>query len=117
MASQANDTINYIEFPATDLEATKSFYGRAFGWTFIDYGPEYVSFQGGGIDGGFTTNTKPSSQSGVLVVLYHEELESTEQRIRSLGGEVTRGIFEFPGGRRFHFLDPNGNELAVWSEG
>lgn len=115
MGIRTNDSINYIEFPATDLERTRTFYGRAFGWTFVDYGPRYLAFHGAGVDGGFALDASPSV-GGVLVVLYHEALGSTEARVRELGGEISRAIFTFPGGHRFHFLDPNGNELAVWSE-
>lgn len=114
--ANTDNTINYVEFPATDIEQTKQFYGDAFGWEFIDYGPDYVSFQGAGIDGGFTRGTAPSRGCGVLIVLYYRDLETLEARIRDLGCEVTREIFSFPGGRRFHFVDPNGNELAVWAE-
>ena len=111
-----NDSINYIEFPATDIEETKRFYGGLFGWQFIDYGPNYVSFQGAGIDGGFTTDNAIAASGGVLVVLYNDQLERLEPKITEHGGKITRPIFQFPGGRRFHFLDPNGNELAVWAE-
>ena len=115
MANQ-NNTINYIEFPAIDLDRTREFYSDAFGWEFIDYGPAYTTFSGAGIDGGFNLETKPSSAAGVLVVLYQQELEKTQHKLRQLGSEVTKPIFAFPGGHRFHFVDPNGNELAVWSE-
>ncbi len=108
--------INYIEFPATDIDKTKAFYGEVLEWKFVDYGPEYISFQGAGIDGGFTLETKPSSNCGVLVVLYYRELERLEAQIAEYGCKISRSIFSFPGGRRFHFIDPNGNELAVWSE-
>ena len=111
-----NDTINYIEFPATDIAATKRFYSGVFGWQFVDYGPNYVSFQGAGIDGGFTTDNSIAATGGVLVVLYNKDLEGLNAKIAEHGGRVTRPIFQFPGGRRFHFLDPNGNELAVWAE-
>jgi predicted enzyme related to lactoylglutathione lyase len=111
-----DNTINYIEFPARDLDRTKDFYTRAFGWKFVDYGPNYASFEGAGIDGGFTVDSNPSTSSGVLVVLYNAKLEETETRIRALGGEIVRPIFTFPGGRRFHFTDPSGNEVAIWSE-
>jgi predicted enzyme related to lactoylglutathione lyase len=113
---QQNISINYIEFPAVDMESTKQFYGAAFGWEFIDYGPDYVSFSGAGVDGGFTMESEVSGASGVLVVLYHSDLEKIEQKVKELGCEVVKPIFDFPGGRRFHFLDPNGNELAIWSE-
>lgn len=111
-----NNTINYIELPAADMERTKKFYNAAFGWDFTDYGANYASFSGAGVDGGFTTETEASGSRGVLVVLYHQELEQTEQKIKELGCEIAKPIFAFPGGRRFHFVDPNGNELAVWSE-
>jgi len=112
----SDNTINYIEFPATDIDKTKDFYAEVFGWTFVDYGPHYVSFEGAGIDGGFTTDSAIGSAGGVLVVLYFKQLELLERRIAEYGCRVVRPIFQFPGGRRFHFIDPNGNELAVWSE-
>ena len=106
--------IDYVEFPGTDLAATKRFYGAAFGWTFQDYGPGYAAFEGQGADGGFSGDaaeapTKP------LVILYAHDLEGMEARVRAAGGAVSKAIFSFPGGRRFHFTDPSGNELAVWS--
>ena len=111
--------ISYVELPAHDIEATKAFYSAAFGWNFVDYGPDYVSFQNAGMDGGFYKSDKvASSASGsALVVLYSGELERTFEVVLESGGEIVEQIFEFPGGRRFHFADPNGNELAVWSEG
>lgn len=108
--------INYIELPATDIEKTKAFYAELFGWTFEDYGPDYVSFQGAGIDGGFTRDSKVATGCGVLVVLYFAQLEQLESQISDYGCRIAQSIFEFPGGRRFHFIDPNGNELAVWAE-
>ncbi len=107
--------INYVELPATDIGAAKRFYGDAFGWTFQDWGPEYVSFSGGGLDGGFTSDA-PVGAGGALVVLYSDELESSLDAVVAAGGTITRPIFSFPGGRRFHFADPNGLELAVWGE-
>jgi predicted enzyme related to lactoylglutathione lyase len=111
-----DNIINYIEFPATDMEKTKQFYGAAFGWTFIDYGPTYVAFAGAGIDGGFNLDSEASGSIGVLVVLYHHELEAIELKVKELGSEIVKPIYSFPGGRRFHFADPNGHELAMWSE-
>ncbi len=111
-----DNSINYIEFPATDMEKTRQFYGAAFGWTFVDYGPAYASFSGAGVDGGFTLDAKASGSTGVLVVLYHHDLEEIELKVKALGCEVVKPIFSFPGGRRLHFADPNGNELAIWSE-
>jgi len=108
---------NYIELPATDITAMKAFYTAAFGWAYADYGPSYAAITGAGIDGGFDGNAgprKPSDQ-GTLVVLYSEDLETSEQAVLKAGGTLTKAIFEFPGGRRFHFKDPSGNELAVWT--
>lgn len=107
--------IDYVEFPATDVAATKAFYEQAFGWEFTDYGPEYTSFADGRLAGGFTTQL-PAGAGGALVVLYATDLAGTETRVREAGGRIVREAFEFPGGRRFHFADPSGNELAVWSE-
>ena len=115
--SQKHHTINYLELPATDLNAIRTFYGKVFGWEFTDWGSEYISFSGAGIDGGFRADGEVSPQSpGPLVVLYSSNLESTEKEIVAAGGEICVPVFEFPGGRRFQFKDPNGNELAVWSE-
>ncbi|HEY6846967.1 MAG TPA: VOC family protein [Terracidiphilus sp.] len=110
--------INYIEFPSTDLEQTKKFYGAVFGWTFQDWGPDYVSFNGAGIDGGFMKH-EPHDGPGKhapLVILYSSDLARTEIAVRMGGGGVVVPTFEFPGGRRFHFSDGVGNVLAVWSE-
>ncbi len=107
--------INYIEFKAANLEQVKSFYSRLFGWKFTNYGPEYTAFTDSGLEGGFSKSAEAVT-NGALVVLYHPDLEALESKIRKAGGKITRGIFSFPGGRRFHFLDPAGNELAVWSD-
>jgi predicted enzyme related to lactoylglutathione lyase len=115
MANQ-NASINYIEFPAIDLDKTKAFYSAALGWTFTDYGPGYASFSGAGVDGGFNRGDVPVSAPGVLVVLYASDLEATQRAIEDAGGNVIKPAYAFPGGRRFHFRDPSGNELAVWSE-
>jgi uncharacterized protein len=110
-----NFQMDYIEFPATDIEATKRFYSAAFGWSFTDYGPDYTSFHDGRLGGGFTMSAKPA-KGGALVVLYAKALEDTRRKVIEAGGKIVVETFEFPGGRRFHFADPNGNELAVWSE-
>jgi len=110
-----NNWIDYIEFPAVDIAATKSFYSATFGWAFTDWGPDYVSFEDGRMSGGFS-KVKSVSRNGVLVVLYAPDLKKTESAVVKNGGKITKPPFEFPGGRRFHFTDPNGNELAVWSE-
>ena len=110
--------INYVELPAEDFTKTKAFYGDVFGWTFHDYGDRYCAFSDGSMDGGFYRSPlrSDSSRGAALVVLYAENLEATQERITAAGGELRRPIFPFPGGRRFHFLDPSGNELAVWSD-
>ena len=110
-----NNHINYIEFRAKDLEAIKEFYTKIFAWTFTDYGPNYIAFSDSGIEGGFET-TEDEIINGALVVLYHDDLESIKAKIIDNEGEVVLDIFSFPGGRRFHFKDPSGNELAVWSD-
>ena len=108
--------IDYIEFPGADLPATKAFYAGAFGWTFTDYGPSYAAFDDGGVDGGI--NADPQDRCAApLVILFTADLEAMEARVKAAGGTITRPIFSFPGGRRFHFRDPSGNELAVFSEG
>lgn len=107
--------INYIELKSTDLAETKKFYSSAFGWTFTDYGPAYTAFSNSGIEGGFEF-TEREIQNGILVVLHHEDLELIKEKLVGLGAKISVDIFSFPGGRRFHFLDPSGNELAIWSE-
>jgi predicted enzyme related to lactoylglutathione lyase len=106
--------INYIEFLSTDIAKTKEFYSTVFGWSFEDWGPEYISFTGLGIDGGFMKGQpKPG---GPLVILYSADLKATEDAIVDAGGTIVVPIFEFPGGRRFHFADGTGNTLGVWSK-
>ncbi|MCP4569903.1 MAG: VOC family protein [FCB group bacterium] len=107
--------VDYIEFPTLDIDATKLFYSSVFGWEFTDYGPEYTSFTDGRLGGGFAM-VKEIKSGGPLVVLYATNLEEIEGSIKSNGGKVVRDPFEFPGGRRLHFHDPSGNELAVWSD-
>ncbi|MGW8317440.1 MAG: VOC family protein [Bacteroidales bacterium] len=113
-----HNKINYIEFPASDLNATKAFFSEAFGWSFQDYGPEYTSFLDGGVSGGFYQSDKSTSpeKGSALIVLYSKDLEGTFARVVKAGGTIVKEIFSFPGGRRFHFTEPSGNELAVWSE-
>ncbi len=110
-----NTLINYVEFKAKDLEKIKTFYSKVFGWTFTDYGPDYTAFSESGLEGGFE-KTEEDITNGALIVLYHENLEDTQQKVVQEGGIVVKNIFSFPGGRRFHFEDPSGNELAIWSD-
>jgi predicted enzyme related to lactoylglutathione lyase len=110
-----NGRIDYIEFPATGVAKTKAFYQQVFGWKFTDYGSDYTSFEDGRIAGGFSKEGNVA-RGGVLVVLYASDLAATEKKVCDAGGAITKDIFPFPGGRRFHFSDPSGNELGVWSE-
>ncbi len=113
-----HEKINYLEFPAKDLNATKEFFSQVFGWSFVDYGPEYSSFTDQTFNGGFyQSNNKSSSEGGAaLVVIYSKDLEATLSKIKDAKGNIIKPTFSFPGGRRFHFEDPNGNEFAVWSD-
>jgi len=108
--------IDYIEFPGRDLDAIKDFYATAFGWSFADYGPSYVAFESQGADGGFTSDPD-EAPAKPLVVLYAHDLEAMLAKVTAAGASIVRPIFPFPGGRRFHFRDPSGNELAVWTAG
>jgi uncharacterized protein len=111
-----NKTIDYVEFQASDLAAIRQFYGQVFGWEFEDYGPDYTSFKDGRIAGGFSRGPG-SSGSGPLIVIFVDDLQSAEKQIAEAGGRISKPIFSFPGGSRFHFTDPCGNELAAWTEG
>ncbi len=113
-----HEKINYVEFPAKNIEAAKDFFRAVFGWSFVDYGPEYTAFSNEGIDGGFfKSDLSASCENGsALIVFYSSELEQTQGKIEGAGGSIIKPIFSFPGGRRFHFADPNGNEYAVWSD-
>jgi predicted enzyme related to lactoylglutathione lyase len=107
--------IDYIEMPATNIPETKRFYADAFGWKFTDYGPEYTSFEDGRLAGGFRQASEVGA-GGPLVVIFAVDLGEVERRVRAAGGAISKPVFSFPGGRRFHFRDPSGNELAVWSD-
>jgi predicted enzyme related to lactoylglutathione lyase len=113
--SKAHHDIDYIEFPAGDLNHIKTFYGKAFGWTFADYGPDYIAPTNAGLDGGFQAD-KDEAPTKPLVILYSIDLEHSLESVTENGGKITVPIFDFPGGRRFQFTDPSGNELAVWSD-
>ena len=106
--------LDYLELPAGGgtLDSVKAFYSAAFGWTFTDYGPTYSAFDEG-LEGGFQTDAAQASAKP-LPILYSEDLEATLAEVQSAGGRIVKPIFAFPGGRRFHFIDPAGNELAVW---
>ena len=110
--------VDYLELPEGDLDAVQAFYEKAFGWSFTDYGSEYRAFSDGKVDGGFyKSEARSSTENGAaLIVVYATNLEQTKERVLTSGGSVIKDIFSFPGGRRFHFADPNRNELAVWSD-
>lgn len=109
--------IDYIEFPSVDFDATKAFYARVFGWQFQDWGPAYISFEDGRMEGGFAkVDAMPEGEGGPLVILYALDIEAMEKAVAEAGGEITTPTFEFPGGRRFHFDDPVGNTLGVWTD-
>ncbi|HTV69940.1 MAG TPA: VOC family protein [Rhizobiaceae bacterium] len=118
MAKASNDRrIDYVEFNVKDIERSKEFYGKAFGWTFKDYGPEYCEFADGRLTGGFTTTAPVKSSGGPLVILFAEDLDEVFAKVKAAkGGKIVKPPYEFPGGRRFHFADPDGYELAVYSE-
>ena len=107
--------IDYVELCAPDLDLVKKFYSAAFGWEFQDWGPDYIDFKRAGLAGCFGREETPMA-GGTLVVLYALSLADTLVRVEEAGGTISRPIFDFPGGRRFHFLDPCGNELGVWSD-
>jgi predicted enzyme related to lactoylglutathione lyase len=113
-----HEKINYVEFPAKDIEKSKTFFTRVFNWSFVDYGPEYTAFTNEGLNGGFfKSNLNCSTATGsALIVFYSNALEETQAKIETSNGKILKPIFTFPGGRRFHFADPNGNEFAVWSD-
>ncbi|RYZ41840.1 MAG: VOC family protein [Myxococcaceae bacterium] len=113
--AEQHHRIDYIEFPARDTGEAKRFYGDVFGWSFEDYGPAYTAFKDGRLNGGFDASL-PVGKGGVLVVLYSKDLEATHAKVLAAGGRIVKDTFSFPGGRRFHFADPAGNELAVWTE-
>ncbi|MFJ4456051.1 VOC family protein [Pseudomonas sp. NPDC089392] len=106
--------IDNIEFNVSDIARSKAFYGSVFGWAFTDYGPTYAEFSDGRLTGDFTTG-EPVRPGGPLVILYADDLEATQQRVEAAGMKISRATFAFPGGRRFHFIDPDGYELAVWT--
>ena len=115
MSKHRHHAIDYVEITVADVAAAKRFYGGAFGWTFTDYGPEYAGIHADtGEMGGFAKGSV--TRGGPLVVLFSTELETTLAAVKAAGGTIVKEPFAFPGGRRFHFVDPSGNELAVWAE-
>lgn len=113
-----HEKMNYVEFPAKDLAGTKAFFESVFGWSFTDYGPDYTVFENQGLDGGFFQSDLASSteKGAALIVFYSSQLEATLAKVEKAGGSILKPIYSFPGGRRFHFAEPSGNEFAVWGE-
>ena len=121
MAKSNDRRIDYVEFSVGDIARSRDFYGKAFGWSFKDYGPSYCEFNDGRLTGGFALGGKDGSKrggraGGPLVILYASDLTEIQRRVEEAGGEIVRPPYAFPGGRRFHFADPDGYEMAVWSE-
>lgn len=114
MSESAHHRIDYVEFNVQSIAAAKAFYGQAFGWTFQDYGPDYCEFRDGRLTGGFS-HAEPMP-GGTLIILYSQDLEASQAAVEAAGGTMAKAIFSFPGGRRFHFRDRDGYELAVWSD-
>ncbi|PIE48169.1 MAG: hypothetical protein CSA42_00295 [Gammaproteobacteria bacterium] len=110
--------LNYVEYPASNLDKTKEFFQETFGWEFQDFGTEYTSFSNQGLNGGFFRSDLSCTikTGGALLVFFSNNLEKTLSVIESSGGVITQPVFQFPGGRRFHFMEPSGNEFAVWSD-
>ena len=107
--------VDFFELPVVDLEVAKAFYARAFGWTFTDYGGHYSDIHGAGLSGGLRPVAARPPRGGAMVILWSDDLEASERAVVGAGGEVVER-HDFPGGRRFQFLDPSGNELAVWTK-
>ncbi|PCH58265.1 MAG: glyoxalase [SAR86 cluster bacterium] len=115
-----NGKINYVEFPTKDLAASKVFFEQVFDWRFEDYGPEYTAFfdTQTGLDGGFFKSELASTTANgaALIVFYSDAIKATQAKIEAAGGSISKALFSFPGGQRFHFIEPSGNELAVWTD-
>ncbi len=113
-----HEKLNYVEFPSRNLLETKDFFVKVFNWSFVDYGPGYSAFSTQGLDGGFFQSDLYSStdNGAALLVFYSTNIEGTLAKVSGAGGKIVKPIFPFPGGRRFHFTEPSGNEFAVWSD-
>ncbi len=116
LGTQSHHRIDYIELTVSDMQAAQRFYREAFGWEFTDYGPDYAGIKlGDGEMGGMRSDVLVKV-GGPLVILYSDDLEASRDAVTRAGGGISSEPFEFPGGRRFHFSDPSGNELAVWTK-
>lgn len=113
---RAENRIDYVEIPVTDVGKARTFLEAMFGWTFTEWGDDYLSFSDGRLDGGIRKADSAAPPTGVLLVFYSDDLERDVERVKQLGGRISQDIFSFPGGRRFHFVDPVGTEFALWSD-
>ena len=113
---RAENRIDYVEIPVTDVPAARAFFEAMFGWEFQEWGDDYLSFSDGRLEGGVRKADTAAPPTGVLIVFYSDDLERDVARVQELGGTISQEIFSFPGGRRFHFVDPVGTEFAIWSE-
>lgn len=116
LGTQTHHRIDYIELTVSDMPTAQRFYREAFGWEFTDYGPDYAGIKSGDGEMGGMRSDAAVKTGGPLVILYSGDLEASVEQVKAAGGTISTAPFEFPGGRRFHFTDPSGNELAVWSE-
>jgi predicted enzyme related to lactoylglutathione lyase len=118
MNNAQHEKLNYVEFAANDLKITSEFFNTVFAWDFDWYGEDYISFSNEGLNGGFyKANLKTREDTGgAVLIFYSNDLEETLRKVEKAGGEISKPIFSFPGGRRFHFYEPSGNEFAVWSD-
>ncbi len=112
---RSENCVDYVEIPVTDLNKARDFFAALFGWSFESWGDDYMSFNDGRFDGGFRRSAEPAPSNGVLLVFFSVDLERDVERVQELGATISEPIFPFPGGRRFHFIDPTGNEFAIWS--
>lgn len=112
---RAENRIDYIEIPVTDPAQARDFFAALFGWEFQDWGPDYLSFSDGRLEGGLRRTDSAAHATGVLLVFYSENLVRDKDRITKLGGNISQDIYSFPGGSRFHFTDPVGTEYAMWT--
>lgn len=113
---RAENRIDYVEIPVTDLKKAKVFFTALFGWSFQEWGDDYLSFNDGQLDGGFCRAQEPVAAGGVVLIFYSANLERDVVRVEELGATISQAVFTFPGGRRFHFIDPTGTEYAFWSD-
>ena len=112
----SENRIDYVEIPVTDVPKARAFLEAMFGWTFREWGDDYLSFSDGRLNGGIRKSEKPAAAPGILLVFFSEDLERDVERVQQLGATISQEIFSFPGGRRFHFIDPAGTEFAIWAE-